>query len=80
EKVIARYRKEIMKINKQLGKHEEIKKYRLVWENWSAPTGELSPTLKLRRRVIYRKYADILREMYAYSDGEENRGSIKLNV
>lgn len=79
EKVLARYRKEIMRINKALGKHEEIKRHRLVCENWTSATGELSPTLKLRRRVIYKKYADLLREMYAYADGEENKGSIKFN-
>lgn len=79
EKVLAQYRKEVLRINKQLGKHEELKRHRLVCDNWTSATGELSPTLKLRRRVIYKKYADLLRQMYAYSEGEENKGSIKFN-
>jgi len=79
EKVLAQYRKEVLRINKALGTHEQLKRHRLVCENWTSATGELSPTLKLRRRVIYRKYADILRDMYAYSEGEENKGSIKFN-
>ena len=77
-KVTAQFQREVVKINKQLGKHEEIKRFRLVWENWNYTTGELSPTLKLKRRMLYRKYADTLRDIYGYSSGEENRGSIKF--
>ncbi|MBK3515958.1 AMP-dependent synthetase/ligase [Carboxylicivirga marina] len=79
EKVFAIYRKEVMRFNKLIGKHEEIKRFRMVHEAWTSASGELSPTLKLRRRIIYRKYADILREMYAYAENEENKGSIKFN-
>jgi long-chain acyl-CoA synthetase len=79
EKVVAVFRKEVMRFNKMLGKHEEIKRFKLVHEAWTSASGELSPTLKLRRRVIYRKYADILREMYSYGENEENKGSIKFN-
>ncbi len=78
DKVMSVYRQEVLKYNKQLGAHEQIKRFKLVCENWTSATGELSPTLKLRRRIIYKKYADILREMYAYENGEENRGSIKF--
>ncbi|MFO8000852.1 MAG: AMP-binding protein, partial [Marinilabilia sp.] len=73
------FRKEVGNCNKQLGQTEQIKRFRLVCEPWSAASGELSPTLKLRRRVIYNKYAGILREIYSYAPGEENRGSIKFN-
>ncbi|MCG8582098.1 MAG: long-chain fatty acid--CoA ligase [Bacteroidales bacterium] len=79
EKVLAVFRKEVMRYNKMIGKHEEIKRFRLVHEAWTSASGELSPTLKLRRRVIYKKYADILREMYNYEENEENKGSIKFN-
>jgi long-chain acyl-CoA synthetase len=73
------FQKEVDRYNKLLGRTEQIKRFRLVCEEWSAATGELSPTLKLRRRVIYNKYADLLREIYNYAPGEENRGSIKFN-
>lgn len=79
EKVLAIFRKEVMRFNKQLGKHEEIKRFRLVCENWTSATGELSPTLKLRRRVIYKKYANLIRDIYSYEKNEENRGSIKFS-
>lgn len=79
DEVMAIFRKEVHRFNKQLGAHEQIKKFRLVCDNWSAATGELSPTLKLRRRVIYRKYADVLRDMYDYHETEDNRGSISFD-
>ncbi|SFE64201.1 AMP-dependent synthetase/ligase [Thermophagus xiamenensis] len=77
--VLKVFQKEVEKYNKQLGRTEQIKRFRLVHEEWSPATGELSPTLKLRRRVIYNKYANLLREIYNYAPGEENRGSIKFN-
>lgn len=79
EKVLAVFRRELMHYNKQIGKHEEVKCFKIVHENWTAATGELSPTLKLRRRIIYKKYADSLRRMYAYTENEENKGAIKFN-
>lgn len=78
-KVMKQYNKEVDHYNKQLGKHEQIKRFRLVHEAWTAASGELSPTLKLRRRVLYKKYASILREIYSYAEGEENRGTHKFN-
>ncbi|WP_026473755.1 AMP-dependent synthetase/ligase [Alkaliflexus imshenetskii] len=78
-KVQQRFQKEMDHYNKQLGKYEQIKRFRLVYEAWTAQTGELSPTLKLKRRVLYKKYANILREIYSYAEGEENRGKHKFN-
>ncbi len=72
------FQKEIDFYNKQLGKFEQISRFRLVYEEWNAHTGELSPTLKLKRRVLYKKYAPILREIYSYLEGEENRGKHKF--
>lgn len=64
--VINRYQREVDESNKKLGDHEKIKRFRLVCEEWSPQSGELSPTLKLRRLVIYKKYDRILREIYRY--------------
>jgi len=77
-KVLKKFQKEVDAYNRQLGKHEQIKRFRLVHEDWNANSGELSPTLKLRRRALYKKYAPVLREIYAYSEGEENRGKHKF--
>lgn len=62
--VIARYQKEINKYNQDVGETEKIKRFRLVCEEWSADTGELSPTQKLKREVIYNKYRDLIDEIY----------------
>lgn len=72
--VIARFQKEINVLNNQLGSHEKIKRIRLVSEQWTPQTGELSPTLKLRRRVIYDRYESILEEIYGHSKNQEARG------
>jgi len=66
--VISRFQKEVNEINKHISKTENIKRFRIVCDEWSPQTGELSPTLKLKRKVIYNKYDHILREIYRYSD------------
>lgn len=66
QEVVNRYQREVDLINKKLGAHEKIKRFRLVCEEWSPQTGELSPTLKLKRSVIYKKYDRMLREIYRY--------------
>ncbi|HAX95945.1 MAG TPA: long-chain fatty acid--CoA ligase [Prolixibacteraceae bacterium] len=65
--VVAQIQKEVNAINKTLGQHEEIKRFRLVCAEWNPATGELSPTLKLRRNVIMEKYKDIVEEIYSVS-------------
>jgi len=66
KQVVDRYQREVDQINKTLGDHEKIKRFRLVCEEWSPVSGELSPTLKLKRSVIYRKYDHILKDIYRY--------------
>ncbi len=62
--VVDRIGKEIDKINQTLSPHEQIKKFKLVADTWSIQTGELSPTLKLKRKVILEKYKSLLCEIY----------------
>ena len=64
--VNKRIQKEVDKINSQLSEHEQIKRFRLVADEWSPATGELSQTLKLKRAVIYKKYDTLCREIYNY--------------
>ncbi len=64
-KVIARYQEEVDKYNQRLDHVQQIKVFRLVCENWSTETGELSPTLKLKRKVILKKFRHLLDEIYA---------------
>jgi len=72
--VTARFQKEINIINKQLGEFEQIKRFRLVEEQWSSQTGELSPTLKLRRKILYERYEGVLEEIFGHQKKQEVRG------
>jgi long-chain acyl-CoA synthetase len=62
--VIARYQEEVDFYNKRLGKTEQIKKFELVCEEWTPDNGELSPTLKLKRRFVKEKYKKKLDRIY----------------
>jgi len=70
-KVLAVFLREVKQINKTLGQHEEIKRFRLIADLWSPLTGELSQTLKLKRKFIEAKYKDLIEEIFA-SSREEN--------
>ncbi len=63
--VITRYQREVNEINKGLAFHEQLKRFRLVYDEWSVATGELSNVLKLKRKNIYKKYDHILKEIYS---------------
>ena len=63
--VMKRYQKEVNEINKPLAFHEQIKRFRLVCEEWSTASGELSHVLKLRRKVIYKKYDRVVQEIFS---------------
>jgi long-chain acyl-CoA synthetase len=58
------FNSEIEKINKQLSPSERIHRFRLVSDEWSPSTGELSPTLKLKRQFISEKYIKLLDQIY----------------
>lgn len=62
--VISRLNEEVDKLNKSLGDHEKIKRFRLVEEEWSTETGELSPTLKLKREEIANKYEETISQIF----------------
>jgi len=55
---------EVEKLNKKLSPPERINRFRLVQDEWSPVTGELSPTLKLRRQFIQNKYKELISQVY----------------
>ncbi len=67
-KVIERYQKEVDMLNQRLGRHEQLKKFELTCQEWLPDTGELSPTLKVKRRFLKEKYKIKLDRMYGYTD------------
>jgi len=63
-RVISRIEEEIFRINQHFSRPEQIKKWTLIPDHWSVDSGELSPTLKLRRKFLTDKYRDLIESMY----------------
>ncbi|MFC2137661.1 AMP-dependent synthetase/ligase [Bacteroidota bacterium] len=74
--VIARFQREVSTINSSLGLYEQIKRFRLVHEEWSPQTGELSPTLKLKRNFIANRYKEVIVDIYTLSKKSSESGII----
>ena len=51
-------------LNKNLARVETIKYYRILKNTFSEDTGELTPSLKVKRKVVMNKYKDIIESMY----------------
>jgi len=58
------YEREIAELMKDFGRVEQIRKFTLLDSEWSQETGELTPTMKVRRNIIQKKYADLIEAMY----------------
>ena len=65
ETVRAEVERCVEEANKGFNKAESVKKFTIIPGDWDATTGELTPTMKLKRRVIHEKYADQIEAMYA---------------
>jgi len=63
-KVIARIQEEIDNNNEKFGNWEKIKRFELTPNVWSIDGGELTPTLKLKRKVVKEKYKDLYDKIY----------------
>ena len=50
--------------NQQLARVQQVKRWHLLPVEWTAETGELTPALKLKRRVVHAKYADVIDSLY----------------
>jgi long-chain acyl-CoA synthetase len=50
--------------NERLARVQQVKRWRLLPVEWTAETEELTPTLKLKRRVVHAKYADVIDSLY----------------
>jgi len=64
KEILDIFRKEIQNYNKTVADYEKIKRFKLVSDVWSTGTGELSPTLKLKRKQITEKYQDLIDQIY----------------
>lgn len=65
EKVIARIQKEVDQKNSPFGKWEQIKRFKLLEKPFSVEGGQLTPTLKLKRKKIMEEYKDVVESIYS---------------
>jgi len=63
-KVIDTIEKEVKEKNKELPKYEQIKQFRIVPHEFTVDSGELTPTLKVKKRIVFDRYKDLIDEMY----------------
>ena len=65
EEVKKRYDREVKKLNEGLGEVEKVKKYVLLADEWTIANGILTPTLKVKRKVVMERYCDLIDKMFA---------------
>ncbi len=70
ERVNAEYRRIIDSVNQGLAHFETIKKITVVPEEWSVEGGELTPSMKMKRRVVEEKYKNSIEGMYRGDAGK----------
>jgi long-chain acyl-CoA synthetase len=63
--VIALYGGIVREVNGALANFETMKRFRVVAEEWTQESGELTPSMKLKRRAITARYAAVIAELYA---------------
>ncbi|MCU0451062.1 MAG: long-chain fatty acid--CoA ligase [Bernardetiaceae bacterium] len=63
-RVVAKFGSEIDQLNGSFGDWEKVKKFKVLAQPWGIDSGELTPTLKLKRRVIINKYQTLIEEIY----------------
>jgi long-chain acyl-CoA synthetase len=63
--VLEAVREAVEAANQRLARVQQVKKWRLLPVEWTAESEELTPTMKLKRRVVHAKYADVIDILYA---------------
>jgi len=65
KKVNDRYRKEVETYNKHFGDYEKVKRFELVDREWTIDDGEITPSLKIRRKIIAEHFQGLIDGMFA---------------
>ena len=65
EKVVELYAHRLEKLMVSFANYERIKKFKLLTDEFSEAGGELTPTLKVKRKIVLEKYSNIIDEMYS---------------
>ena len=64
QRVVSLFEKEVEAVNAQLSRYEQIKKFWIMPAAWGVDSGELTPTLKLKRRIISDKFKAVIDGLY----------------
>ena len=64
DKVKAEYQRIVESVNQTLGHHETLKRVAVVAQEWSIDSGELTPSMKLKRRIVQKQYEKEIAEFY----------------
>ncbi|CAN5476825.1 AMP-dependent synthetase/ligase [soil metagenome] len=64
KEILKMVEKDLLKIQKDLAQFERVRKFRLLKEPFTIENGEMTPTMKLKRKVIEEKFSDIIEGMY----------------
>lgn len=64
EEIIQLYKDKIKELQHDLSDFEKVKKFTLMPAEFEINTGEITPTLKIKRNVVLKKYADLIEKMY----------------
>ena len=65
QKVLDLLNSEISQLNRELASYETIKKFRILEEELDQDKDEVTPTLKVKRKVVINNYQDLINEMYS---------------
>jgi len=71
-KVQQLFENEVERANEELAKHEKIRAWDLLPNEFTIESGELTPTQKIKRRVINQKYGEIIEQVYRDAEAERS--------
>ena len=63
--IVARYQQEFDRVNADAAPWEKVKRFRIVPDEWTIESGELTPSMKLKRRIVAQKYAGEIEALYS---------------
>lgn len=66
KKVFDRIAEDIALYNKEFGNWEQVKDFRLTPDQWTIDSGHLTPTLKIKRKIVTNMYKDLYKELYGH--------------